>query len=50
MNEKSEVEQFYAAICAKMGITRQWSELHPGEQHQIVMAVNMILAVVHNGA
>ena len=48
MQDKSEVEQFYAAICAKMGITRQWNELHPMEQMQFVQAINMILQVVHN--
>ena len=49
MNEKSETEQFYAAICGKLGITRQWHELHPMEQMQVIQGINMILAVVHNG-
>ena len=48
MNEKSEVEQFYAAICSKMGITRQWHELHPVEQMQFVNHLNGILQIVHN--
>ena len=44
----SSTEQFYAAICSKLGITRKWSELHPMEQMQFVQAINMILQVVHN--
>jgi len=58
MNEKSEVEQFYAAICSKMGITRQCktaptvlsprNELHPMGQMQFVNHLNGILQIVHN--
>lgn len=48
MIEKSEVEQFYYAICGKFGITKKWEELHPMQQMQFVQACNMILQVVYN--
>lgn len=48
MQDKSEVEQFYAAICSKLGITRHWHELSPQEVAVFLQGVNMILAVVHN--
>ena len=44
----SEVEQFYAAIAAKLGVQRKWSELHPVQQMQLVQAINMILQVVRD--
>ena len=44
----SSTEQFYAAICSKLGITRKWSELHPMEQMQFVNHLNGILQIVHN--
>lgn len=47
-NEKSSVEQFYYAICAKFGVTKKWEELHPMQQMQFVQAINTILQVVHN--
>ncbi len=44
----SEVEIFYKAIAGKLGVQRQWSDLHPAEQQQIVNAVNAILMVMHD--
>lgn len=42
----SEVEKFYYAIAAKLGVTRKWEELHPAEQHQFVNGINMIMGVM----
>lgn len=49
MNEKSETEQFYAAVCNKMQMGTSWNELHPQHQMMVIQAINMILQVVHNG-
>lgn len=45
----SPVEQFYAAVAAKLGVQRKWSELHPVEQMNFVQACNIILQVVRDG-
>ena len=42
----TEVEKFWAAVSAKFGDNRQWHQLHAQEQQQIIMGINMILAVV----
>lgn len=42
----TEVEKFWAAVSAKFGDNRQWHQLHPQEQQQVIMGINMILAVV----
>ena len=42
----SEVEKFWQAISAKFGDNRQWHQLHPQEQQQVIMGINMILSVV----
>lgn len=42
----SDVEKFWVAVAAKFGDKRQWGQLHPQEQQQIIMGVNMILSVV----
>jgi hypothetical protein len=42
----SDVEKFWTAVAAKFGDTRQWHQLQPQEQHQIMMGINMILSVV----
>lgn len=44
----STVEQFYAAVAAKLGVQRKYHELHPVQQMQLVQAINMILQVVHD--
>ena len=48
MSEKSEVEQFYYAICSKLGITKKWEELHPMQQVSFVDCINGILHVVYS--
>ena len=48
MQDKSQVEQFYAAIAEKFGVQRKYHELHPVEQMQLVQAINMILQVVRD--
>lgn len=42
----SDVEKFWSAIAAKFGCNRKWHELHPQEQHQVIMGINMIMSVV----
>lgn len=49
MSDKSEVEQFYNAIAAKMQIQRPFSQLHPVEVQQFIQAINMILGLMRNG-
>lgn len=46
MSNTSEVEKFWIAMSAKFGDNRQWHQLQPQEQHQIIMGINMILSVV----
>lgn len=45
-NEKSEVEQFFEAIAAKMNSQRKWRELNFMEQQEFCTAINIILQVV----
>lgn len=42
----TDVEKFWQAVSAKFGDKRQWHQLQPQEQHQIIMGINMILSVV----
>lgn len=42
----SDVEKFWAAMSAKFGDSRQWTQLHPQEQQQVIMGINLILQVV----
>jgi hypothetical protein len=42
----SETEKFWVAVAAKFGDNRQWHQLQPQEQHQVIMGINMILSVV----
>jgi hypothetical protein len=44
----SDVEKFWEAISAKMGVQRKWHQLDQMEQMQFVQGINLILAVVHN--
>lgn len=44
----SETEQFYYAICSKLGITKKWEELHPMMQQHFISCINGILQVVHS--
>lgn len=39
----SDTEKFYAAIVAKLGGTRSWEQLSPQEQHNFIMALNVML-------
>ncbi len=39
----SDVEKFYAAVVAKLGGTRTWGQLQPQEQHNFIMALNVML-------
>lgn len=41
----SDVEKFYAAIVAKLGGTRTWDDLPPQEQHNFIMALNIMLQI-----
>lgn len=42
----SDVEEFWIAMSAKFGDNRQWHQLHPQEQQQVIMGINLILSVV----
>lgn len=44
----SPVEQFYAAVAAKLGVQRKFSELNPMEVQMLCQGVNIILQVVHD--
>ena len=49
MNEnKSSVEQFYAAVAAKFGVQKKFSELTPIEVNILCQGVSMILQGVHD--
>lgn len=45
---KSEIEIYWEAIAAKFGNTREWTNLHPQEQHMIIQSVNLLFAVLGN--
>jgi len=42
----SETEKFWDAMAAKFGNQRKWSQLNAQEQQQVIMGINLILAVV----
>lgn len=48
MQDKSQVEKFYAAVAAKFGVEKPFSELSPMEQIQLVQGINLILQVIRD--
>lgn len=44
----SEVEMFYNAIAAKLGVQKKFSQLTPMEVNTLCQGVSMILQVVHD--
>ena len=42
---KSEVQQFYEAVQAKLGGTVPWEQLHPLDQIQFTEACNVIFQI-----
>lgn len=46
---KSDVEKFYDALCAKLGITTAWKDVHPQKQHMIIEGINLILTGISEG-
>ena len=44
----SDVEKFFDAVAAKLGVQKKYHELHPVQQIQLVQAINMILQVVRD--
>ena len=46
--QHSTVEQFYAAIAAKFGVQKKFSELTPMEVNILCQGVSMILQVVRD--
>jgi hypothetical protein len=43
----SDVEKFWDAVSSKFGKHRRWNQLSPQEQQQVVMGINLILAVLY---
>lgn len=47
MSNKSDVEMFYDAIAAKMGVTLTWYQLNIMEQQQFIQGLNFIMGVMN---
>jgi hypothetical protein len=44
----SEVEQYWKAVSEKFGLNIDWNSLHPQEQHQVIMSINLLLQILDN--
>ncbi len=47
-DNKSDVEKFYAAVAAKFGVQRKFSELNPVEVQMLCQGCNIILQVIRD--
>lgn len=49
MGDTTETQQFYAAVCKKLEITRPWEALSFQEQVHFTQACMLIWQIVHGG-
>ena len=47
-DNKSDVEKFYAAVAAKFGVQRKFSELNPMEVQMLCQGCSIILQVIRD--
>ena len=47
-DNKSDVEKFYAAVAAKFGVQRKFSELNPVEVQMLCQGCSIILQVIRD--
>ncbi len=47
MQQKSEVQVYWEAICAKSQVDAPWENLSPMDQMQLVQSINLLLNVLN---